>query len=269
MQPFFKRLRAYFETVAAVLRGEADAAAMFPNSSNVGAARERIYAEFLRQHAPSKCNVLLGGFLFDEDGAESKQLDIIVTTDTAPQFNFHNRDGAGPSFSPVEGTLAVVSVKSTLDKAQLHDALQGLASIPATRPLGTRVNPNLRISGYEDWPLKVVYASRGIAANTLLEHLNAFYREHPEIPPTRRVDFIHVAGNCFIVKLREGMQVMDRATGQLADQPPLGAYQLFNLHPDMSALIWMVEELQTRASAATHILFKYNGLLASMHELTE
>lgn len=265
MQPFFKRLRSYFETVAAVLRGEADAAAVFPNSSNVGAARERVYAEFLRHHAPSKCNVLLGGFLFDDDGAESKQLDIIVTTDTAPQFNFHNRDGAGPSFSPVEGTLAVVSIKSTLDKAQLHDALQGLASIPATQPLGRRANPNLQIRGYDDWPLKILYASKGIAAATLLAHVDAFYGQHPEIPPTRRVDIIHVAGTCYIVKIRDGMRVVDRATGQVAQQPPLGSFQLFTDYPDVCALAWVVEGLQSRASTATHILFDYSGMLGKLH----
>lgn len=208
----------------------------------------------------------MGGFLFDEDGAESKQLDIIVTTDTAPQFNFHNRDGAGPSFSSVEGTLGVVSIKSTLDKAQLHDALFGLASIPATRPLGKRANPNLQVRGYEDWPLKVVYASKGIAADTLLAHVNAFYAEHPEIPLSRRPDIIHVAGTCFIIKFKEGLQVVDRA-GQPGRQPPLGSFQLFNDHPDVSALTLVVEELQTRASAATRILFNYSGLLYKMQGL--
>jgi hypothetical protein len=35
---------------------------------------------------PSKCKVVSGGFLFGLDGAESGQLDIIVTNDTALQF---------------------------------------------------------------------------------------------------------------------------------------------------------------------------------------
>ena len=43
-------------------------------------SRELAYAEFIKQHAPSKCDVFLGGYLFDDDGAESKQLDIIITT---------------------------------------------------------------------------------------------------------------------------------------------------------------------------------------------
>ena len=33
--------------------------------------------EFLRLHAPTKCNVFFGGFLFGTDGSESKQLDVL------------------------------------------------------------------------------------------------------------------------------------------------------------------------------------------------
>jgi len=113
---FFHRLRSYYLEVASVLRGEAKAASVFPNATDVGMARERIYAEFLRQHAPSKCNVFFGGFLFGEDGSESGQLDVLVATDTTPRFNLNNEDGAGKSFSPVDGTLGVASIKSTLDK---------------------------------------------------------------------------------------------------------------------------------------------------------
>lgn len=59
MTDFFQRLRNYYQDVAAVLRGEAKPASIFPNTTDVGMSRERIYAEFLRQHAPSKCNVFL------------------------------------------------------------------------------------------------------------------------------------------------------------------------------------------------------------------
>ena len=142
--------------------GNADAATVFPNPSDIGGAREKIYADFLRQHAPSKCNVFLGGFLFQDDGTESKQLDVIVTTDTAPRFDLHNPDGGGKSFSPVEGTIGVASIKSTLDKQQLFDALSGIASIPPTKSLDGRVSPILKVSNYDDWPYKIIYASNGL-----------------------------------------------------------------------------------------------------------
>ena len=76
---FYTRLRSYYKKVGEVLRGDADAASIFPNTSEIGIARELVYAEFLRNHAPSKCNVFLGGFLFHLDGTESKQLENRVS----------------------------------------------------------------------------------------------------------------------------------------------------------------------------------------------
>ena len=71
---FYDRLYAYLGAVGSVLRGEAEAASIFPNTSDVGQAREMIYAEFLRNHIPANCNVFLGGFVFDIEGNEIKTL---------------------------------------------------------------------------------------------------------------------------------------------------------------------------------------------------
>ena len=51
---FYIRLKNYFENVGEVLRGEADAGSIFPNTTDIGLSRELVYAEFLKQHAPSK-----------------------------------------------------------------------------------------------------------------------------------------------------------------------------------------------------------------------
>jgi hypothetical protein len=257
---FFDRLREYYMAVARVLRGEADAASIFPNTTDVGMSRERSYAEFLRQHAPSKCNVFMGGFLFDDAGVESKQLDIIITTDTAPRFNLNNSDGTGKSFSPVEGTLGVVSVKSMLDRAGLFDALDGIASIPPTRSLEGRVNILLSIPVYEDWPVKVIFATRGVAPNTLLSHLNQYYLAHPDIPLYRRPDFIHVAGSCFIFRAKIGMSLHNPDTG-VAESLVVGNFYMQTNDPDIQAIVWTLNQLQVNASASSHILFSYGGLL--------
>ena len=222
---FFLRLQNYYLSVAKVLRGEAEASSIFPNTTDIGFSREKIYVEFLKQHAPSKCNIHLGGFLFDEDGYESKQLDIIVTTDTSPCFNFNNKDGAGKSFSPVEGTLGVVSVKSTLNKLELYNALDNIASIPPTRPLEGRVNILFQIKHYDDWPIKIIYASNGIAPETLLEHLTQYYQDHPDIPINRRPNYIHVAGMCFIVRVQEHMYIYDN-NNKTKMRPDIGAFIL-------------------------------------------
>ncbi len=263
---FYTRLRNYYLKVAEVLRGDAEAAAVFPNTTDIGVSRERVYADFLRQHAPSKCNVFLGGFLFHIDGTESKQLDVIVTSDTAPRYNFHNRDGGGKSFSPVEGTLGVASIKSTLDKAQLQDALAGMASIPPTEPLGNRINPLFDIVEYDDWPYKVVYASSGLTANTILGHLNDYYLANPEVPISRRPNLVHVAGQYAIFKAGPGMSMYHRATSQSTPLEP-GSFHIFPTDSDVQAICWVLNGLQTNATASSHINFSYHDIINRLNRV--
>lgn len=265
-QPFFTRLRNYYLKVAEVLRGEADAASIFPNPSDVGGSRENVYAQFLKQHAPSKCNVFFGGFLFDEDGLESKQLDVIVSTDTAPRFNFFNTSDSGKSFCPVEGTLGVASIKSTLDKNQLFDALDGIASIPPTRSLEGRLSFTSEILDYDDWPYKVIYATNGLEGDTILNHLNKFYIEQPEIPLTRRPNLIHVAGKYIIIRAVTGITIRQKATG-IDRIPELGSFQLLSKDPDLSAIVFTLDNLQQNAAASTEIFFSYRWIVNKIHGL--
>lgn len=260
---FYQRLRDYYQRVAEVLRGEAEAASVFPNSGNVGTARERLYERLLRFHAPSKCNVFLGGFLFDEHGNESKQLDVLVTTDTCPRFNFHNQDGSGPAFSPVEGTIAVASIKSTLDKKELEDSLEGLASIPATTSIAHRIPSDMFLSGYDDWPFKIIYATRGIQLRTLLGHLVAYYESNPSIPYCRRPNLIHVAGQYTITRITPAISAKDPLSG-IEGEIPIGTFMGSTIDPDLVGIALAVDFIQVRASASSHILFDYSFLLNGM-----
>lgn len=267
MTPFFVRLRDYYLKVAEVLRGEASAASVFPNATDIGIGRERVYAEFLRQHAPSKCNVFFGGFLFDFDGNESGQLDVLVTTDTTPRFDFHNADGGGKSFSPVEGTLAVASVKSTLDKAELEDALAGIAKIPRTGSLEGRIISLVSLKNYDDWPYKVIYASDGISAAAIMTHLLEFYKGNPGIPFSRRPNVIHVAGKYAILRVVNGLEIREKPTGNVTEQPPLGGFMLIQQSPDLVAMTWVLDALQQNSMASTHILFSYSEILNRVNGL--
>lgn len=262
--PFFQRLRKYYLDVASVLRGEASVASIFPNSTDVGMSREQVYAEFLRQHAPSKCNVFFGGFLFGDDGSESKQLDIIVTTDTTPQFNFHNRDGSGKSFSPVEGTLGVASVKSMLNKHELEDALEGIAAIPPTTSLEHRIVSDISISNYDDWPFKIIYASDGISADTLKSHLETYYSNNPSIPLGRRPNIIHVAGKYILFRATPGAIEWD-AEKQKHEKIEEGSFRVFVDDPDLQGIIWTLHGLQQSATASTHILYSYRNIFNAIN----
>lgn len=260
-QNFFLRLRQYFDKIGEVLRGEADSASIFPNSTDIGMSRERVYAEFLKLHAPSKCNVFLGGFLFDMNGVESRQLDVIVTTDTTPRFDFHNKDGSGKSFSPVEGTLGVASIKSTLNKNELEDALHGIASIPPTESLEGRLSFAVELSGYDDWPYKIVYASDGIAGTTLLQHVQDFYDANPGIPVTRRPQLIHVAGKYVILRAVAGLLLGLVNPGEQPRELDPNSFHLITRTPDLQGILWVLNSLQQNAQASTEILFSYGELI--------
>ncbi len=265
-KPFYDRLKSYYSKVGEVLRGEAEAASIFPNTSDIGLSRELVYAEFLKQHTPSKCNVFLGGFLFGVDGEESKQLDVIISTDTAPRYDFHNPEGKGKSFGPVEGCLGVASIKSTLDKAQLIDSLEGMASIPPTKSLEKRVNPMIKISDYDDWPYKIIYASNGLADSTILAHINEFYKENPQIPISRRPDIIHVAGKYVIFRIKKGMSVTNAIVGN-TDDVEVGKFHSFITNSDLQAIIWTIDELQKKASASSHIIYNYSEMINKINRI--
>jgi hypothetical protein len=261
-KPFFERLRTYYDKIAEILRGEADAASIFPNTSDIGFAKELIYAEFLKQHAPSKCNVFLGGFLFGENGDESKQLDVIISTDTAPRFDFHNAQGTGKSFGPVDGCLGVASLKSTLDKAQLFDALSGIASIPNTKPIEQRITLGLQINNYDDWPLKIIYATNGLEHMTILNHIKDYYDvQNPGIPTNRRPDVIHVAGKYVIFRITKGQHVIDmNDEKKKIEQVKEGTFYSFITNPDLQAMTRIIADLQERAYATNHIRYDYSEM---------
>ena len=59
-QPFYQRLKAYFADVGAVLQGRASSASIFPNTTDVGMSRERVYVEVLRQPFRLAATLFLG-----------------------------------------------------------------------------------------------------------------------------------------------------------------------------------------------------------------
>jgi hypothetical protein len=248
-KPFYERLNDYFTRIGSVLRGEADAAAIFSNTTDIGFSRERIYADFLRTHLPSSCNVQFGGFLFGLEGEESNQIDLIVTADVCPQFNFSNRDGQGKTFSCVDGTLAVASLKSNLDSTQLSEALSNLASIPAKAPLEGRALPILNIPDYPTWPFKIIYAPKGASLETLSKSLLNYYFEHPHVPQTDRPNLIHVAGQGCIIRQ--------------------GSWRVLWDDTDVIGLLYALINIQAIAVAANYILFNYHELLRKITALLD
>ena len=258
-KPFYERLRSYLAEIGQILRGEAGAASIFPNSTDIGISRERVYAEFLKLHLPSSCNILFGGFLFDQEGNESKQIDLMITNNQALQFNFHNKGGGGKSFACIDGCIAVVSLKSTLDTAQLQDALQNIASIPEKEPLGNGFASLVRPHHYNEWPFKIIYASNGNSLKQTIETLNGFYQQHPEVPFWKRPNLVHVIGKYFVYRVLAGGE--DTRGGDTLTENTFYGYAEST---DVYALFRAVTEIQGAAVASSHVLYKYNKMVARL-----
>lgn len=253
---FFIRLEEYYSNVGKVLKGEADSASIFPNTTDIGMSRERIYAEVLKTHLPSSCNVYFGGFVFDMNGNESKQIDLIITDDKAIQFNFHNQSGNGKSFSCIDGCIGIASIKSKLDSRELEDCLENIASLPEKSGLTGRHNPMLTIPHYEDWPYKIVYASDGINIEAAMETLNKFYIKNNDIPLKKRPNLIHVAGKYLIVRAMEYANIT--RDGRKIET---GAYHAQVHKVDEYGILFAVAHMQDIVVAASQMTFSYTDLI--------
>lgn len=254
-EQFYDRLMNYYSKIGDVLRGEAEAASVFPNASDIGGSRERIYAEVLRLHLPSNCKVMFGGLLFSIDGYTSDQIDILINSQSALQFNFSSKDGSGKSLACIDGCVGVVSVKSRLNKGALEDALNNIASIPDKSPLThERYNSEMRIQDYNDWPYKIIYASDGyINATSLVKNLNQFYAINSDIPINKRPNLIHIAGKCAAYRTMPG----DTTIEGTKLEPNL-YYELPS--PDINALLMATIRIQYIATISVLIQFDYSDL---------
>lgn len=255
-KPFLERLKAYYTRVGEALRGEATLASVFPNPADVGTKREQIYAAFLNAHLPLNCNTFLGGFVFNLDGDESNQIDVIVACDSSLQFNWRAETGHEKSFTCIEGCLAVASIKSILNTAELYDALENIASIPLQRTLGDRVNPMINIPSYHDWPFKIVYAHQGISLDSLLDSLRKYDKD---VNLWRTPNLIHVAGKGFIV--RTPSSGLAKRSGERI----VGNTYYANEEPsDVWALNCAVLNIHRHALASRHINYEYDDLFDSL-----
>lgn len=250
-EAFYNRFRDYFSKVAQALQAEAKIASIYPNSSDIGLHRELTFANFLRRHSPSKTNVFLGGYLFGEDGSESKQLDVIISSDTTPRFDYLKKDENGKTFVPVDGCIGVASIKSKLDKKELLDSLKNIASIPDKLELKNNILPQFQLDNYDDWPYKIIYASDGLQLKTIIKHLDDFYLQN-SIPLSKRPNIIHVIGKYVIVRNMD-ITIDGKNTNK-------GQYVAIDSNPDLVAFQCILNDLQQNASASNYIKFNYNTI---------
>ena len=219
MSTLSKRMHQYFQGWADRLAAQRDSHGIFANKGDAGTAREDALASFIKTHLPLRCRISKGGFIFDYTGNESKQLDLIITNDLSLQFE--DRD-SGKSFSIVEGAYCAISVKTSLNKRELYDALQNLASIPTMPQMNVILDQNIshiNRATYFELPFGVIFSYDGLSPEKTLQHLEDFFASN-QIDEHRRPTHIIVNNKYLLIR------VSAISVNCLEDIPPAGYKQV-------------------------------------------
>lgn len=125
-----------------------------------GSLAERTLAQQIEEFLPARWE-LGTGFILGEDGAESKQVDLLIynTMTDSPLY----RDGSVVALAPGTARVAV-EVKSQLDKTAISESLANVASV-------REVDPAL---------VGFVFAYDGCEAGTFAEHVSSWVKDHPD-----------------------------------------------------------------------------------------
>jgi len=152
-------LERVFEEISTQMRSDlAKAQGALSHPGLKGQTNEETVRQFLRQYLAKTLDIA-SGILVDSNGAQSRQLDLIIC-DSAKTPTFYQ--SAETRVIPVECAYAVVEIKAYLDKAELEGAFQNMKSVKALpktktaffRPAGAIVYSNtLYGTDWEYWPI--------------------------------------------------------------------------------------------------------------------
>jgi len=246
----FERVRDYFQKIADILDDEKEASSVFPNPTDKGQSRENALKQFLEEHLPKRCETIRGGFLFDSNGNESKQLDLIITNDLTLQFKkFAITDGK--AFVAIEGCYSVISVKSELTKQSMFDAFDEMISIPKMPKLN--INPGLKFD-HTLLPRKFIFGFSGDSGKSILKNLLDYINVH-NISPKEFVNFIIVNNKFMIEKI--GKKGAKTKGGR--DIPPYTYHLTENInYLGGFALFKLIHDIQVVANVGSQIILDFD-----------
>jgi hypothetical protein len=119
------RTKAWFDQLEVVLKEEAELAGLLGHNGMVGTAREFFARRVLRSILPPAVHIGSGRVIGDNEGEQSKQIDVILYDSRWPFLEV--AQGVGLYF--VSGVIATIEVKSTLTKRELNGALENCLSV--------------------------------------------------------------------------------------------------------------------------------------------
>lgn len=153
----------YFDKSSGVLLAQYNRSKGQNADENLGENRELFCDQFLSRVLPSRLGIHRGE-IWDSEGNKTGQLDLILTRDDSPRLTY---DGRADTF-PVEGVMAVIEVKSNLERTKLIQALRTLKLVKDLQPK----TKEFIIAGHSiDRPLRIIFSYEGATWDTLLDEL--------------------------------------------------------------------------------------------------
>ncbi len=198
----FERLIDYFQQESEGLNHNALRACIFENKPDIGSTRENILLGFLSRHLPRRCDIMKGGYIFDSEGNESGQIDLIITNDLTLQFK-QSSESLEKSLNCIEGCYCAIAVKSFLSDNDLTNAIDNLRSIPKEKVLAFANvvgNADMMIG---QLPGKFLFAFDGISIESILKHLQS-YMDKNDVTSEELPDFIIVNRKYYLSKVALG-----------------------------------------------------------------
>ena len=255
---FKKRLNEYYKLFEESFQNDKNTSSILKNTSDKGFLRELAYLDFLKRHIPKNTEALLGGFVFDQEGNESRQFDVIVVGSTSPRFILPTfSESIGKAFACIDGCVAIISIKSQLNTPDLRNELDAFAALPNITPF----NRVQKVGGidkidYDEMPLKVIFAFDGMSEQAYKDAINEYYKSHPQVPQNKRPNIIHVNSKILAIKTTKDEQYIRGSNeklikGQLACYDKSKAYQGFP---------YVINEIMNNARRLDFIILDYTAI---------
>lgn len=258
----FNELIDSFQAQSEALSNEAKSKLVLSNKGDIGGERENILADFLKKHLPSRCGLVKGGYIFDSEGLQSKQIDLIVTNDLALQFKQSVNPGLQKSLATVEGCYAALSIKSILDMDGLTDSIENLQSIPLENK---KIKPNPQVKDIQEFvkamPLTIVFAYTGVTLDTFKDYVLSYKSSNASLE--KFPDMIIVNNSYFGWKA--GMEDINDAYGRKLSPNSLWIEHTSNKIGGLG-LIHMLTKIQRLANIGPQILTNFEIYLNAISD---
>lgn len=180
------------------MRAEFEALGEISHSGSKGREREAVVADLVRSVIPETLGVQHGAEVLSSDGTVSGECDIVVYDRDVPALY----RSPGYAVFPIEAVVAVVEVKSKLDKAELlTSAAQALLlkSMPhRARPRASwdvrKLSRHGRVWDHRP-PSFHVFAFSSTDLSVLADHLDDFDQDRPR---WERIESVYAMGSGWI-----------------------------------------------------------------------